>query len=212
MEGRDVIDRLLDVGNSEEQSQSLFHQIKHILNSQLKKIFFLVPKKPVTILLHDLQLKSKTTIDDQCPPIQIEFISSQVRAIISAALASVDEDVLVLPRIAIPFTASEQEIWRMATLIHSIVDSTVATEQQQEAGSTYLQYEVGVVLATPRSCLRARYIAAQSTSNMSNIQFVIFDTDALTKLMWGLPRDSGTLPLFRKASPFETIDQRVRKQ
>jgi hypothetical protein len=207
--------------HSGDEVRLLLKNTKDILKTELTKVFLLLPEKPVTIHLYDIQPKQERQKGHSVLP-NTEFVIVQVTAVMEAALAAAAKGALVLPRLTIPFTASECEIWRMAELIHStvrpiITDLTTPADEQQ-IDMSLIQYEVGAVLATPRSCLRARHIAAQASIISSNLQFITFDTDNLTQLVWGLQRDlsedrftcqSPSLARVITANPFQTIDQQV---
>jgi pyruvate, orthophosphate dikinase len=218
---------------------SLLQETSVTLRLEFKKIFLLLHQKPVTIRLYDLkeQKESKHSAG-QWNRFYTEFLSVQVQAVINAALAANTEGALVLPRLTLPFTASgECEMWQMAELIHSQVRAIIADSRsfsgethehgKAESGScnpadidcdSPLQYEVGVVLSTPRACLRARYIAAQASVRKTSLQYITFDTDTLTQLVWGLSdvavaenaSANHHAKVFSKANPFKTIDQQVR--
>lgn len=214
-EGCDAVANLLSSNNTEESSLYL-SKIKDMLVSELNQIFDLLSTKPVTILLFDLQRK-KENMSTNVAHVYAEFVSIQVSAIIETT----KQYSQVLPRIMIPSIASEREIWKMAELIHTTADPilnslTSATQQPNKVDSS-LHYEVGAVLATPRSCLRARHITAQAATTRSNLQFLTFDTDELTKLVWGFQRDTTDSMMQstpqKTANPLlETIDQQVRQK
>ena len=219
VEGRNILDGILAASISgDNYSMSKFIKMKDILRSELKQIFCMLPNKPVTVLLYDHQQriyqKSEATKQQYQSAMHTKSVSVQVEAIVGASIITANNGVLVLPRITIPFTANELEIWQTADLIHStartiIANDAMAASECNKTDNIPLKYEVGAVLATPRSCLRARYLVAQSSSISSKLQFVTFDTDNLTQLVWGLQRDR-PWPM-QISNPFNTIDQLVSK-
>jgi hypothetical protein len=190
-------------------------QMKQTLFAELKTIFLMLSDKPVTILLCGSMARA-------------EAVAVQVEAVMEASLAAAREDVLILPRLLIPSTSSECEMWRMAALIHSTASpivtaalaSTSAAPEPPEQAADGFHYEVGVMLRTPRACIRARHIASQASSSSTRLKFITFDADNLTELVWGLKPGAEECQFnivcqtpsgksLNMISPFRTIDQQV---
>lgn len=202
-QGQRIVDSvMLAFQSNEEEVIILLKELEDMLHFELKNIFLLIPQKPVTICLYDLALNQSHS--ERCSDkLMDELVKVQVRATIEGVLDVAKEGVTVLPRLVIPITATETEVWHMAERIHfaarETCDAVVSVDEP-------LLYEVGVMLSTPRSCLRARHIALQASCTKHSVQFFLFDTDDLTEFVWGL-RDYNDRKQVSTFSP--TLSQRL---
>ncbi|MGR3492358.1 MAG: putative PEP-binding protein, partial [Shimia sp.] len=101
-----------------------------------------------------------------------EIYDMQARAIFEAA-AQVDG---VTPEIMIPLVSARREV----ELVRTRIDA-VAAAIRTETGKP-LTYSIGVMVETPRACLRAGEIAP-------HVSFLSFGTNDLTQMTYGLSRD-----------------------
>jgi len=101
----------------------------------------------------------------------------QARAIFEA-VASVKRDtgVDIRPEIMIPLVSARREV----DLIKAKIDA-MASDVQAQMGVN-IEYDLGVMVETPRAALRAADIAANSS-------FLSFGTNDLTQMTYGLSRD-----------------------
>jgi pyruvate,orthophosphate dikinase len=109
-----------------------------------------------------------------------EIYDMQARAIFEAALeASAElgaETAAIVPEIMIPLVSAKREVEIVKTRIDA-----VAAAVKVETGREF-DYRVGVMVETPRACLRAAEIAP-------NCAFLSFGTNDLTQMTYGLSRD-----------------------
>jgi len=82
----------------------------------------------------------------------------------------------VVPEVMIPLVSAKREV----ELVKVRIDA-VATAVAQERGQDF-DYRLGVMVETPRACLRADEIAP-------NTAFLSFGTNDLTQMTYGLSRD-----------------------
>ena len=82
----------------------------------------------------------------------------------------------VVPEIMIPLVSARREV----ELVKTHIDA-VAAAVRNETGADF-DYEVGVMVETPRAALRADEIAGHAT-------FLSFGTNDLTQMTYGLSRD-----------------------
>jgi len=101
----------------------------------------------------------------------------QGRAIFEAALAAEKHiGAQVVPEIMIPLVSAEREVELVRDNLHR-----VASELEAECGRRP-QYNLGVMVETPRAVLRAGDLAKTST-------FLSFGTNDLTQMTYGMSRD-----------------------
>jgi len=106
-----------------------------------------------------------------------EIYEMQARAIFEAACeAARSTGQPVRPEIMIPLVSAVRELEVLRTRIDA-----VAAEVRAERGAM-VEYHVGVMIETPRACLRAGDIAGEA-------DFLSFGTNDLTQLVYGLSRD-----------------------
>ncbi|MDR1782208.1 MAG: pyruvate, phosphate dikinase [Bacilli bacterium] len=130
-----------------------------------------------------------------------EIYEMQVRAIVNAAVEVNEElNINIVPHIKIPLITGSTELIRLRKLIE---DTIVAELDKLNAK---LDYEIGIMIETPRACLRAEDLAELS-------DFFSFGTNDLTQMTYGFSRDD-----FSKFSneyiskkllpvdPFQTLD------
>jgi pyruvate,orthophosphate dikinase len=106
-----------------------------------------------------------------------EIYQMQARAIFEAACeAAARTGQPVRPEIMIPLVSAVREL----ELLRRRIDA-VAGEVRAERGEM-VDYHVGVMIETPRACLRAGEIGGEA-------DFISFGTNDLTQLVYGLSRD-----------------------
>ena len=215
-ESRLLSDLLLATDDGE--AGVLENDIKEILLVELSKIFSCVNHRPVTILLYDPQHTNKLCF---CRWTR-RFIATQVRAVMEATIAAAKVGTNVLPRILIPCSANESDILIVTEIVHATAHTLLNTIDFSKSLPNFLpRYEVGVVLSNPRACFRARKIVSGSSATTDMLHFVVFDTDSLTRLMWGYRNDgneAGKIKCHMQANkrdemirPLHSIDEDVSK-
>jgi pyruvate,orthophosphate dikinase len=125
----------------------------------------------------------------------------QVRALLEAATARVEDGGRPVIEVMIPLTVSREEL----ALARSWVESAIAEAAGGTAGS--LDVAIGTMIETPRAALRADEIAEVS-------DFFSFGTNDLTQMTFGFSRDDVEGRMMSvyleegllKRNPFETID------
>ncbi|EET49000.1 putative PEP-binding protein [Thalassobium sp. R2A62] len=105
-----------------------------------------------------------------------EIYEMQARAIFEATVALAERGVIVRPEIMIPLVSARREVELVKTQIDAL-----AAEVQTKSGQTF-DYNLGVMVETPRAALRAGDIAEHAT-------FLSFGTNDLTQMTYGLSRD-----------------------
>ena len=105
-----------------------------------------------------------------------EIYDMQARAIFEAALEASKDGAPVVPEVMIPLVSAKREV----ELVKARIDA-VAAEVASEHGQEF-DYRMGVMVETPRACLRAGEIALHTS-------FLSFGTNDLTQMTYGLSRD-----------------------
>ena len=105
-----------------------------------------------------------------------EIYDMQARAIFEATIEASRRGDAVVPEIMIPLVSAKREVEIVKTRIDA-----VAAAVRVETGVEF-DYRLGVMVETPRACLRADEIAAHSA-------FLSFGTNDLTQMTYGLSRD-----------------------
>ena len=129
-----------------------------------------------------------------------EIYDMQARAIFEATIEASASGDPVVPEIMIPLVSAKREV----ELVKTRVDA-VAAAVRIEKGVDF-DYSLGVMVETPRACLRADEIAAHSA-------FLSFGTNDLTQMTYGLSRDDAgrfmsdyvNLGVYRE-DPFHILD------
>jgi Phosphoenolpyruvate synthase/pyruvate phosphate dikinase len=128
------------------------------------------------------------------------IIEMQTRAIIEAALNSIDKGIDARPDIMVPLVGKVEEFRDQAALIRS-----VAKQVFDETGKS-CDFKVGTMIEIPRAALTAHEIAEEA-------EFFSFGSNDLTQMTFGYSRDDvGTfIPSYLKKGilmddPFVTID------
>jgi len=105
-----------------------------------------------------------------------EIYDMQARAIFEAAIAAAAIGAPVVPEIMIPLVSARREV----EIVKTRVDA-VAAAVRTETGTDFA-YRLGVMVETPRACLRAGDIARHTS-------FLSYGTNDLTQMTYGLSRD-----------------------
>ncbi|MCX7564929.1 PEP-utilizing enzyme [Sulfitobacter sp. F26169L] len=105
-----------------------------------------------------------------------EIYEMQARAIFEAILDASDDGAPVMAEIMIPLVSARREV----ELVKNAIDA-VAQAVRQERDVPF-EYRLGVMVETPRACLRAAEIAPYCA-------FLSFGTNDLTQMTYGLSRD-----------------------
>nr|WP_254899032.1 putative PEP-binding protein [Thalassococcus arenae] len=105
-----------------------------------------------------------------------EIYDMQARAIFEATLDASAAGDPVVPEIMLPLVSAKREV----ELVRTRIDA-VAAEVRNERGADF-DYRLGVMVETPRACLRADEIAQHA-------HFLSFGTNDLTQMTYGLSRD-----------------------
>ncbi len=129
-----------------------------------------------------------------------EIYDMQARAIFEATVEASRLGDPVVPEIMIPLVSAKREV----ELVKTRIDA-VAAAVRVETGQDFA-YSLGVMVETPRACLRADEIAAHA-------EFLSFGTNDLTQMTYGLSRDDAgrfmsdyvNLGVYRE-DPFHILD------
>ena len=105
-----------------------------------------------------------------------EIYEMQARAIFEATIEASRLGAPIVPEIMIPLVSAKREV----EIVKTRMDA-VAAAVRVETGVEF-DYRLGVMVETPRACLRADEIAAHSA-------FLSFGTNDLTQMTYGLSRD-----------------------
>ncbi|KUF12012.1 pyruvate, phosphate dikinase [Pseudoponticoccus marisrubri] len=105
-----------------------------------------------------------------------EIYDMQARAIFEATLDASREGAPVVPEIMLPLVSARREVEMVRNRIDAVA---AAVRNERKQGFTY---RLGVMVETPRACLRADEIAPYT-------QFLSFGTNDLTQMTYGLSRD-----------------------
>jgi len=105
-----------------------------------------------------------------------EIYDVQARAIFEATAIAGETGTTVVPEVMIPLVSAKREV----ELVKSRIDA-VAAAVRTETGQEF-DYRLGVMVETPRACLRADEIAQHAA-------FLSFGTNDLTQMTYGLSRD-----------------------
>lgn len=110
-----------------------------------------------------------------------EIAEMQVRAIINAAIQAKREDIRVGTQIMLPVIISDHEIDCLLPMIKRLKEQ-LCFDADLLPAALFLQ--VGVMMETPRACIRAERIA-----RLEGVDFMSFGTNDLTQMVFGLSRD-----------------------
>ncbi|MEZ5778269.1 MAG: putative PEP-binding protein [Paracoccaceae bacterium] len=105
-----------------------------------------------------------------------EIYEMQARAIFEATVEASRRGSIVVPEIMIPLVSARREV----ELVKNRVDAVAAAVRT--AAGTDFEFKLGVMVETPRACLRAGEIAQHAA-------FLSFGTNDLTQMTYGLSRD-----------------------
>ncbi|MTD99157.1 pyruvate, phosphate dikinase [Paracoccus sp. YIM 132242] len=105
-----------------------------------------------------------------------EIYDMQARAIFEATIEASRKGDPVVPEIMIPLVSAMREV----ELVKNRIDAVAAAVRNDRHAD--FTYRLGVMVETPRACLRAGDIAAHSA-------FLSFGTNDLTQMTYGLSRD-----------------------
>jgi pyruvate,orthophosphate dikinase len=126
----------------------------------------------------------------------------QVRALMEAAMARVEQGGKPVVEIMIPLTVTREELALARSWVEDAIEQTTAGVKKRP------KVTIGTMIETPRAALRADEIAEVA-------DFFSFGTNDLTQMAFGFSRDdveSRMMPAYLeqgllKRNPFETIDQ-----
>ena len=105
-----------------------------------------------------------------------EIYDMQARAIFEATVEASRKGAPVVPEVMLPLVSAKREL----ELVKARIDA-VAASVRAEKGQDF-DYRLGVMVETPRACLRANEIAPMTA-------FLSFGTNDLTQMTYGLSRD-----------------------
>nr|WP_027260600.1 putative PEP-binding protein [Sedimentitalea nanhaiensis] len=105
-----------------------------------------------------------------------EIYDMQARAIFEATLAASKDGAPVVPEIMIPLVSARREV----ELVKARIDAVAAAVQAEQ--KRRFDFRLGVMVETPRACLRAAEFAPMTS-------FMSFGTNDLTQMTYGLSRD-----------------------
>ncbi|MEM9522512.1 MAG: putative PEP-binding protein [Pseudomonadota bacterium] len=105
-----------------------------------------------------------------------EIYDMQARAIFEATAQAARQGIVTAPEIMIPLVSAKREV--------ELVKARIAAAAAQVRVQTGVEfdYELGVIVETPRAALRAGEIA-------DHVAFLSFGTNDLTQMVYGLSRD-----------------------
>ncbi len=105
-----------------------------------------------------------------------EIYDMQARAIFEATVEAAREGITVVPEIMVPLVSAKREV----ELVRGRVEAVAAAVRTENSAD--VSYRLGVMVETPRACLRAGDIAEHT-------HFLSFGTNDLTQMTYGLSRD-----------------------
>lgn len=105
-----------------------------------------------------------------------EIYAMQTRAIFEAAVEVAREGLEVIPEIMIPLVSANREVELVRARINEVADAVSRAAAQE------IDFELGVMVETPRAALRAGDLAHSAS-------FLSFGTNDLTQMTYGLSRD-----------------------
>jgi pyruvate,orthophosphate dikinase len=105
-----------------------------------------------------------------------EIYDMQARAIFEAAVEAAEDGITIVPEIMVPLVSAKREV----ELVRGRVEAVAAAVRTERSAD--FTYRLGVMVETPRACLRAGDIAEHA-------HFLSFGTNDLTQMTYGLSRD-----------------------
>ncbi len=105
-----------------------------------------------------------------------EIYDMQARAIFEATVEAAKEGITIVPEIMVPLVSAKREV----ELVRGRVEAVAAAVRTERSAD--FTYRLGVMVETPRACLRAGDIAEHT-------HFLSFGTNDLTQMTYGLSRD-----------------------
>ncbi|MCB5410569.1 putative PEP-binding protein [Pseudogemmobacter faecipullorum] len=105
-----------------------------------------------------------------------EIYDMQAQAIFEAVIDAAARGTPVVPEVMIPLVSARREV----ELVKTRIDALAATLRSRSKAA--FDYRLGVMVETPRACLRAGEIAQHAA-------FLSFGTNDLTQMTYGLSRD-----------------------
>lgn len=105
-----------------------------------------------------------------------EIYDMQARAIFEATVEAAKEGITIVPEIMVPLVSAKREV----ELVRGRVEAVAAAVRTENSAD--FTYRLGVMVETPRACLRAGDIAEHT-------HFLSFGTNDLTQMTYGLSRD-----------------------
>jgi pyruvate,orthophosphate dikinase len=133
------------------------------------------------------------------------IVTMQVRAILEAALNSIDDGIDARPDIMVPLVGTVEEFRHQRKLIESVADKVF----KEHNGKT-CSFKIGTMIEVPRAALIADEIAA---AKEGGAEFFSFGSNDLTQMTFGYSRDDAGsfVPDYLKKGilqddPFVTLD------
>jgi pyruvate,orthophosphate dikinase len=131
-----------------------------------------------------------------------EILEMQIRAILGAAIDSVEKGIKAKPEIMMPLVGLMGELDRLAAHV-----SEVAEQVFKERGRR-VEYKFGTMIEIPRACIIADEIATKT-------EFFSFGTNDLTQTVLGISRDDAQKSFLTRyveekiipADPFQVLDR-----
>ncbi|OYX03860.1 MAG: hypothetical protein B7Z05_09070 [Thiotrichales bacterium 32-46-8] len=113
-----------------------------------------------------------------------EITEMQVKAIIGAAVSLKRRNFVSLPQIILPNVSTQGEVERLTSIITTVSDNVCAKAWTDSSfNQQTIQSKISCMLQTPRACLQAGgFVKAPFICD------VMFNTDVLTAMMFGMDR------------------------
>jgi hypothetical protein len=115
----------------------------------------------------------------------VDITTMQVMAFYGAAVTTKIEGVACRAQIAIPGTTHDHETNGAMT---AVLSCTLAVCEDTRHVPGYVECPLGLVIGTPRGCVRADKILSVCGEGSEGTSFLVFDTDQLTELVFGLSK------------------------
>jgi pyruvate,orthophosphate dikinase len=139
-----------------------------------------------------------------------ELLMMQIRAIVEATLEHNlnNPSINVYPDISIPFVSTTHELEALLPVIKNEIMEVHGCNRMSHDHKSCLLFNIGVILSTPRACLRCSEIAPL-------ISYTCFDTTNITELSYGISRIDSNKFIWKyqkdkvfNTNPFIRLDER----